>query len=346
MTNPTGVTGPRHELACLIVGRNLGDAVIQSLFMRGLIERGFARRYIVWTRPQVAFLYEGLPDCELVTSQFPVGTSKQFDRQGALGFLAAVRQLRRLRPTVSLDLVGDVRERLFARLIGSRRHLHIGWASGHPFAQIIRNPLGTGGPAHVVPADRANVYLAHADFLDALTGGACQAGGSSPSRLRPKGERLHIGLHPFASQDCKLWPDAHWQSLAAQLQQTGATLTAYGAPSERPRLEALFGALPEPVRLVTQSIKSFADDVAGLDLMIGLDSFSVHMAERQGLPSVMLNACNHRSLWQPPHGTVLSESGGCKDYPCMNVPTCEQGEARHVCIQSISVDAVLRALPR
>jgi hypothetical protein len=65
-----------HRLACLVIGRILGVAVIQSLFVRELIRRGLAQRCVIWTRPQVAFLFEDLRDCKVVASPFPVGTSK------------------------------------------------------------------------------------------------------------------------------------------------------------------------------------------------------------------------------------------------------------------------------
>lgn len=332
-----------HESACLICARNLGDAVIQSMFFRQLVVRGFAKHYYVWTRPQVAFLFADIPGCEVIGSQFPVGTSKQFDRAGIAGFLKGVVRLRRIRPSVTLDLIGDVRERMFAWLAGSREHLHIGWAPGHPFASIIRNPFGIGRPACVVPVERANVYQAHRDFLDALTVAVPQIP-ASPHDLPVSSTLRRIGLHPFASQDCKLWPDAQWRELAEVLQREGAEVVAYGAPSDRSRLEEIFGGLSQPPPLITGSLRSFADEVAKLDLMIGLDSFSVHMAERQGVRSVMLNACNHPTLWQPPRGVSVSKSGGCAVHPCMNVPVCESGSSPHVCIRSVSLDDVREAV--
>jgi len=209
---------PVHRLACLIIGRNLGDAVIQSLFVRELIAYGFAQHYVIWTRPQVAFLFENLHDCDVVVSPFPVGTSKEFGWAGLGCFLRAVRRLRAARPSVTLDLIGDARERLFARLIGSPDHRHIGWALGHPFARIIRNPFGPGRPICTVPASIANVYEAHKIFLNTLTdqGDFTAVQQMAPSAPIPR-PLSRVGLHPFASQVCKLWPMENWRALAAQL---------------------------------------------------------------------------------------------------------------------------------
>jgi len=329
--------GGVHDVACLIVARNLGDAVIQSVFARDWVRSGYARHYIVWTRPQVGFIFEGAENCEIVASQFPVGTSKQFDRKGVSGFLKAVHTLRRRRITVTLDLIGDFRERIFARLIGSREHQHIGWEVGHPFREIIRNPFGVGEVAFEVPASTPNVYEAHRAFLARLTGEpAAEAQAMSHS-----GVLRRVGLHPFASQQCKLWPESNWRDLASQLAQRGIEVVAYGAPSERSALERMFLGLTAPVEIVTRSISEFADHVSHVDLLVGLDSFSVHMADRQRVPSVMLNACNNPALWRPTMGRSLSQSGGCSAYPCMNVPVCESDAHPYRCIRSISVEQVL-----
>src|SRR3569833_422985 len=79
-----------EPLACLICARNLGDAAIQSGFLRQLAARGYAQRYLVWTRPQIAFLFEQIPACEVVGSQFPVGFFLLFGLLVALQMLVFV----------------------------------------------------------------------------------------------------------------------------------------------------------------------------------------------------------------------------------------------------------------
>ena len=337
---------PAQRLACLIVARNLGDAVIQSCFLEALAARGYAREYLVWTRPQVAFLFRDIVNCEVVCSQFPVGTTKQFGGLEVGRFLRAAWQIRRRRPSVTLDLIGDFRERFFARLAGSPRHLHIGWARGHPFARIIRNPLGPGRPVVTVPVNRLNVYEAHELMLDALMPSPA-AGGPNPSAPMPVERRLRVGLHPFASQKCKLWPMESWRRLVRELLDRGAEVVVFGAPTERQSmLELLGGELRERVILVAESLESFARHTATLDVMIGLDSFSVHMARRQGVRSITINAGNPPGLWSVPAplGRTLASSGGCPHYPCFNVPKCVGRTNEYACVKSISVGQVLSAI--
>src|SRR3982074_3030463 len=131
----------QERLACLIAGRNLGDIVISSGILKDLAAERYAERYIVWTRPQAAWMFEEIGNCKVISSPFPVGTMQRFRGREMMSLLRAAARIRALRPSVSIDLVGDVRERMLARLIGSTRHLHIGWERSHPYGRLIRNPL-------------------------------------------------------------------------------------------------------------------------------------------------------------------------------------------------------------
>ena len=336
----------RERLACVVVAHNLGDAVIQSGFVRALVASGYAERYLVWTRPQVAFLFGDLPGCELICSQFPIGTAKQMGGGAVFTFLKAAWRVRHRRPSVSIDLIGDLRDRLFARLAGSPLHLHIGWAEGHPFGRLIRNPFGVGTPFVVVPREVRNVYAAHQLMLRQMVFGCgpqlrrVAAAGDAGMRT---GRALRVGLHPFASQACKLWPAENWRQLALDLIARGAQLSAFGAPSERDALFALFAEFGDKVRLVAGTLQGFGNEAAALDVMVGLDSFAVHMAQRQGTRSVMINAGNPVDLWAPPDGETLGSSGGCAAYPCFNVPSCQGSSHEYACVRSVTRADVARA---
>jgi heptosyltransferase III len=251
--------------------------------------------------------------------------------------------VRRRRPSVSMDLIGDLRDRLFARLAGTPRHLHIGWAEGHPFNRLIRNPLGVGQPFVTVPNELRNVYAAYEFMLHKL---APTRGTPPAAGVVRAASALRVGLHPFASQACKLWPAANWQQLTRDLLDGGAKVSAFGSPSEEPALQALLGEFGERVRLVTGSIVNFASETSDLDVLVGLDSFSVHMAQRQGARTVVINAGNPGDLWAPPLGAVLASSGGCARYPCYNVPSCEGTVGEFACVKSVDAGHVLRAVTR
>ncbi len=308
---------------------------------------GYARQYIVWTRPQVAFLFEQIPDCEVICSQFPVGTNKQFGSLAIVRFLRSAWQIRRRRPSVTIDLIGDVRDRFFGRLAGGARHLHIGWTKAHPFSRLIRNPLGTGKPIVTIPASIPNVYDAHRAMLGALMPESKCINVHSAKRRPDASPRrsFRVGMHPFASQMCKRWPQENWRNLVSELlRDMNVEIVGFGAPSERGELEALFSGFGPRVTLATDSISNFAHRTAQLDVMIGLDSFSVHMAASCGVRSITINAGNPPDLWAPPGGVTLASSGGCAVYPCFNVPRCEGTERQYRCVKSITVRQVLDAV--
>ena len=343
MLNPRS----RETLACLIVSRNLGDAVIQSGFLKSLVERQYAERYVVWTRPQMAFLFRDMPQCEVVCSQFPVGTRKDFSPREAIRFFRTARRIRRCAPTVSIDLIGDFRERIFARLAGSRRHVHIGWARGHPFSRIIRNPFGTGSPTITIPAHTINIYSAYQLILNALAPGAAQSSAAERAGTAHSGvaRRPRIGLHPFASQECKLWPAENWGQLIGQLLDEEAEIWAFGAPSDRQALVRLLGGAAGRVRLVVEDIESFSKELGSVDVLVGLDSFAIHLAWREGVRSVMINAGNPPGFWSGPSlGSVLANSGGCSHYPCFNAPRCKGSRGEYACVKAISVAQVLESV--
>lgn len=335
-----------EDLACLIAARNLGDIVVQSDFLRKLVARNFARRYLVWTRPQMGFLFSDIPNCGVICSQFPVGTTKQFGVAGALLFLKAALTIRKQAPSITLDLVGDFRERWFARIAGSRRHVHIGWAPDHPHARLIRNPFGIGRPLVSVPATTPSVYLAYQNMLNLIAPASTQAPTSRnplPPGIFNRGS-LRVGLHPFASQASKLWPAANWRLLTRTLLSRGATITAFAAPSERDAVKSIFHEFEVDVSIFTGTLPEFAGALTDLDVLVGLDSFSVHMAHRQGVSSITINAGTPTDLWEVPSGRTLGGAGGCTHYPCYNVPKCRGTGYEYACVKSVSVVQVLEAL--
>ena len=334
----------RERLVCLIAGRNFGDNIIWSDLLRELVAAGYAQSYVVWTRPQTACMYQGIDDCEIVCSSFPVGTNKQFGVRQLGRFLSAAARIRARRPTVTLDFVGDFRERIFARLVGGR-HLRIGWQAEHPHSRLIRNPFGPGKSLVTVPAEIPNAYVGYRLMMGALLPSL----GSEPSSrqrfdlsTRPRGP-LRVALHPLASQAYSRWPAERWIDLTDRLLRSGALVTAFGAPAERAQLQGMFASCAGKVAVFAGSIEDFAAEVAKQDLLIGLNSFAVHMAHSRGIPSIMINAGNDPRIWGPPSCTVLASAGGCPTYPCFNAPRCVGSDHQYACINSVSATQVFEA---
>jgi heptosyltransferase-3 len=158
--------------------------------------------------------------------------------------------------------------------------------------------------------------------------------------VSPRGA-YKVGLHPFASLACKLWPQANWVRLARELLDRGYELTAFSAPNEREALQGIFAELDGSLTLFTGNLAEFAHKMSSLDALIGLDSFSVHMAHRQGIPSIKINAGTPPELWAVPSGQTLGASGGCRHYPCYNLAPCTGTPYENACVEAVSPAQVL-----
>ncbi len=120
-------------------------------------------------------------------------------------------------------------------------------------------------------------------------------------------------------------------------------MTAFSAESEREALQGMFAGL-DRVALIPSDLSDFAARIATLDVLVGLDSVSIHMAHRQGVASIMINAGSAPGLWDVPTGRVLADSGGCHHYPCGNVAPCRGTAYQNACVEAITPAQVFAAI--
>jgi len=339
-------------LATLITARNLGDAVIAVTFLIRAMRDMPRVEWLVWCRPQVSFLFVGLPNVvDFRISHFPMGTSKQFTLKAVYELSRNLLQLRRLRCGFSVDLMGDVREVMLGRLLSRGKHFSPGWPAGHPFLRMLRLPRGLlKGRLVEIPIGVINVYEAYGIFskgLADLVGGNVNTTVTIPAGLahgepccRHFGGR-RVGVHPFASQSCKLWGAERWRELMRALIDKDYEVFAFGSPAERSELLSLTAGILDPNAVITEAIPDFFAKVRDLDLLIGLDSFSIHAAYVSGVPAVMINGSNHPELFCPPGVKRLAVAADCGFQPCLNVPRCSGSIGEYVCTRGVAVSAVL-----
>jgi heptosyltransferase III len=339
-----------RRTVCFLSARNLGDAVVHADFVRALVESDYAERYIIWTFPQGAFLFEGIAQCTIVASAFPMGaTVSSFIKGGFLSFVAAVRRIRRERPTETLELVSDLRERAACWLLGARLNRSPAWAPGHPFLGQIRTVVAPRKPLVTIPVTTIGLYQAYDLMLLALTGTrrvhlATTADEPLPPAVAADDPAMRIGIHPFASRACKLWPQQHWLSLIAELSVKcpDARLVLFGSLSDRPGLERLVeSATHKEIEVFTASLREFKEKLRELDLMIGLDSFSVHLANSVGVSSIVLVGPNDPRLFTPPRSKAVTHVGGCVHQPCGGKPKCIGSSFEFICMKAISPEQVM-----
>lgn len=340
------------KIICLLSARNLGDAVLHADALRRLQLAHKADRWIVWTFAQARFLFEGLPDTEIVCSDFPMGsTSSRFTKNGGWrSFFAAIRHIRSIGLVEAIDLVGDLRERLSLRLLGAVRWYSPEWETGHPFRNHIRTLPFLADRKITVPASLVNLYDAQMLMLRAIDQDVSKDLNLPRRGALSRGHGLQIGLHPLASVEFKLWPIEHWVELVALLSENipGSSFTLFGAPNERTSLQALADGLKHskaPTEIFTASLPEFKARLSNMDLLFGLDSFSVHLAHSLGVPSVVLIGANDQRIFTPPSGVPVMHSGRCPDQPCGGRPRCIGTDHQYSCMVDITPQDVLRSAP-
>jgi ADP-heptose:LPS heptosyltransferase len=341
---------PALRRILLLQCRNYGDAVIGTGLAEALGGAGQGVELHVLTRPRFRELYAHNPHVAAVhEAEFPMGTAKSFGAAQLLPLLRQVAALRRLRFERVVNLCGDARENLLGWLIAPRGNCGPVWPDGHPHRKLVRQGLCRllGVPVAMVQ-EETGMYAMVERFARALGAGA-------PARqrvydraglaYRHRGGARLIGLHPAAGLACKEWPAQRWRALAQALRQEGWGLRVFGAPGERPRLEADFAGLLGPgLELATGGLDEFFLGLTGLSAYVGLDSFGIHAAHAVGTPAVLLNGGILAPLIRPP-GTALVDGGaGMPCHPCYYRPSCTAQASPYGCIRALPEQSVLREL--
>lgn len=157
------------------------------------------------------------------------------------------------------------------------------------------------------------------------------------ARANPKRLPLLV-CSPFSRWASKDWPLAHYVEIAARLGD-GFSIAFCGDAAARARIDAALPRAPHLHNLagaLTQA--QFAELVARARLLLGGDSFPMHLACARGVPVLALFAPTHEARTGPPRGAraTLLRAPGCK--------RCDRRDCRRRCLEKLPVDAVFAAL--
>ena len=318
----------------IIAQRNYGDAIMLS----AMLERNIADNISVHVLSKKEFrsIFEANDKiAKTYYVNFPIASYKGVN---LLKEIAVLLEIRGEKYDVVLDYVGDFRERILGWLCDGRDFVSV--FRGKVFSNLVR------GGMEFLPNkicrlnnDCVNVYEQIKFILESVGLKICY---KNTDIIEQRGI---VGIHLSASQECKLWKNNKWHSVVDKLESTGKKIYIFGAPNERKVLEEQFGDLvDERVEIFTGTLDEFMVKLKELDVLIGLDSFSVHAAYATGVPNIMICGANDYRMWQTPLTKVVAPKKGCCPYwPCYNKPKCS---GRFSCIESISVDDVLNTLQK
>lgn len=348
-------------IKCLMIsGRALGDAIIAMGLINEISSRNVNVRWYVWCRPESLPIFESSVCVDKIfTSYFPMGFHGNIFKITILKkIMSCIFQIRRLKPEISVDLIGDIRESLLGLALGSQQHIAPVWPRGHVVNRLIVNPFPKYWKKKcLIPMELENIYEVRKLIRNLIESkifisgpSACSARLTYTSNAKLASEetkdcsREIIGIHPGASQKSKLWPVDNWRSLLEKLTQSGYKLRLYGSSLDLDYLNKISSGILDKSFLFTLPVTDFLNDIKKLKLLVCLDSFSAHAAFSCGVPNVMLFGSNNPHIWVTPNSVPVWNDGGCKFYPCYNRPRCIGSNAEYICIRSVSVDMVLKAI--
>lgn len=281
----------------------------------------------------------------LAARALPVDTVTGWDRRGEdAGFKGVERVKARLpssRYELIVDLQGKLRTRTLAHRLDAGRRL---------FLQK-RSPLGAilSVFGHDPPQKQRHSTQLYLDVLRPL--GSLEGFDPRPRLGLPRASHsgLRIGLAPGASHATKEWPLDHFQALAKALKSARphAQLSLIGGPSERAKLEVLrtSGLTFTEDDSTTLDVLALTEGIAGLDLLISVDTGPAHLAAALGVPTVVIFGPTSPVRWGPlgePHRAV-SLHLDCA--PCSNTggARCPRPDRELSCLRSLGVEQVLSA---
>jgi len=263
-----------------------------------------------------------------------------------------VRELRRERYDVVLDLQGNSKSGFFTLLSGAPRRFGFASAAVREWPNLLatnrRVPIGPG-EQHI--SDRS-LTIAAAAFpagTQRLPAGPLPVAEASAAKvermLRERGiaGRKLIVVHYGTTWATKLWPIECWQRLAASLVQDDRLrlLLTWGGDEEKAAAESICSATRGKAMVWPRG--TLADLVAlmqAADLVVGGDTGPVHIAAAVGTPTVSLFRVTdgNRNGPRGPRHVRLQSPLDCS--PCLR-KTCPRDAE---CGSSISVESVREAV--
>lgn len=333
---------PSNASVCVISARRYGDAIINANFLRAAAKVRPDICWTIWTKPEFAPLFKLMGFTSIISSEFPIaGGVPKTVREGGISIMKAIYQLRAMHFDASIDFIGDSREALLGCLISGSKHHSPKWSNSHWMHKLIWNYQIPFINYINIASTQDQIYKVIPSLLSTLTGKAIDLASSTPSIQQPP----KIAFHPFSSQAFKSWPEKYWQELSKLMLDNQLIPVIFCMPSEKVLAQAIFSKIhPQLTILATKSLNHLIEEMETIDILVGVDSFLVHLAAALNKKTIVINSGNLPSWWQAPNSIPLGQSGGCTDYPCANQAMCLGKTIESQCIKSIEPKQVMAAI--
>ncbi|MET0393249.1 MAG: glycosyltransferase family 9 protein [Chitinophagaceae bacterium] len=301
---------PRHLLVFRFSA--LGDVAMTIPVIRLLLDRYPGLQVSLVSDPFMQPLTEGIERLHF----YPADTKAKF--RGIKGLYALSRQIRK---DIACDAIADLHNVLRTKLLRF-------FLAGKPVAVIDKGRKEKKELTRPVDKKLRPLKTMFQRYADVFAGVGLPVqlnvnGGIVPRTANLKTINLSAingpvaGIAPFAKHAAKLYPPDKMKEVVSMLSQyPGITILLFGSPAEAPILQEWEREIPHVYSLAgTMSFAEELDVIAGLDVMVSMDSANMHLASLYGIPVVSVWGGTHPFLgfygWgQPPDNAVQL------DLPC------------------------------
>ena len=214
---------------------------------------------------------------------------KLFSSESRAAIRAARTALRAERYDLVLDLQGLLKSALWAaQARGPRAGYDAASARESLASMFYSKRAAVDKNQHAVERSRQLAAL----NLGYQVEGPPQFGLSAPTGIWAPSQRRYAVLNTGASRPEKLWPEASWKTVAAELQARGFTVVwLWGSAVEGARSQRLADAVGGEVPLFL-SVKDASAVLARASLCVGLDTGFTHIAAAFGVDTLGIY-CDH-----------------------------------------------------
>jgi ADP-heptose:LPS heptosyltransferase len=242
-----------------------------------------------------------------------------------------VRELRRARYDVALDLQGNLKSGVLTRLSGASRRLGLAPPLSREGNRLFVRELVPAPPGH-----RLDAYLA---LVDRALGPGPSAPAVVPATPAPGSPVvLHAGTSRFGA--FKRWPPERFAELGDVLaNRLGAPVLLTAGPGERPDAALVLEKMRSRAAIAeTPSLRALVDLLAGARLVVAGDTGPAHLAAAAGVPTVVLFGPKDPAVLAPKGPLVRALRAGARCSPCA-LRFCPDP----VCMTGLAVGDVARA---
>jgi len=332
----------------------LGD-VVHALPVLAWLKSADSAMEIDWlVESRFALLLEGHPLLRRIVCLDTKGWRKQGAGQAFRGFLEVIRQLRRARYDLVLDLQGNSKSGLFTLLSGAPVRYGFARDSVREWPNLLstnRKVVPAESDFHITDRYLAVSKAAFPSGREIRTAGPLpvNAGAAAAVTARLAEAGLTAGplviLHYGTTWVTKLWPLSHWQELVGRLisEKGLRPVLTWGSESELAAVRAIQEANDSRCLIWPRgNFKELIALLARADLVVGGDTGPVHIAAAVGTSTVSIFRVTDANRNAPRGEGHMSLSARMECSPCQR-KSCDLDQE---CGQSVTVAAVNAAIEK